>query len=378
MKQGKNILISGGAGFIGSNLALYLKSLGYNVSVLDNLNKQIHGDSPDNSDLYQSIKSKVHFILGDVTVKEDWIKAIDGQDVIIHLAAETGTAQSMYEISRYAKVNIGGTAALWDVLVNNKNSIKKVILASSRAIYGEGMYRCQGGCGLVAAQSRTKAELQAGRWEPTCLKCGGPAQPAATPETATSAPVSLYACTKLAQEQISLTMGKAHKIPVAVLRFQNVYGPGQSLRNPYTGILSIFSNQLRQNLPVSIYEDGAQSRDFVFVEDVVQLCMRAIEIKENNIIVNIGSGRSTSVLELANLLKGLWQSKSPIIVTKAFRIGDIRHNLADLTQLYRLWPDWKITPLDFGLANFVSWARQQPVFEDKTSTAKQESEARNL
>lgn len=378
MKQNKNILISGGAGFIGSSLALYLKSLDYNVSVLDNLSKQIHGDSPDNSDLYQSIKSKVNFILGDVTIKEDWIKSIDGQDVIIHLAAETGTGQSMYEISKYVKVNVGGTAALWDVLVNNKNSIKKVVLASSRAIYGEGLYQCQGGCGLVTAQSRTKAELQAGRWETTCSKCGGPAQPMATSETATPAPASLYACTKLAQEQMSLTMGKAQGISVVVLRFQNVYGPGQSLRNPYTGILSIFSNQLRQNLSVNIYEDGAESRDFVFVQDVVEACTRAIEFKDLNIVVNIGSGRPTSVLELAGILKQHWRSDSPVTVTGAFRVGDIRHNWADLTQLYQLWPDWKITTLDAGLAQFIAWARGQSVFEDKTRGAEQELKSRNL
>lgn len=378
MKQNKNILISGGAGFIGSNLALYLKSLGYNVSVLDNLSRQIHGDNLDNSDLYQSIKNKVNFILGDVTIKEDWVKAIDGQDVVIHLAAETGTGQSMYEISKYVKVNVGGTATLWDVLVNHKNSIKKVVLASSRAIYGEGVYQCQGSCGLVGVQPRTKIQLQAGRWEPVCPICGGLAQSKATPETAIPAPASLYACTKLAQEQMSLTMGKARGISVAVLRFQNVYGPGQSLRNPYTGILSIFSNQLRQNLPVNIYEDGAESRDFVFVQDVVQACKQAVESKDSNIVVNVGSGRPTTVLELAHALKKLWMSESPITVTGAFRLGDIRHNWADLTQLYRLFPDWKITVLDVGLAQFVEWAKGQAVFEDKTISAEQELKARNL
>ena len=378
MKKNKNILISGGAGFIGSNLALYLKSLDYNVSVLDNLSQQIHGDNPETSDLYQSIKSKVNFILGDVTIKEDWIKAIDGQDVIIHLAGETGTGQSMYEVSRYVKANVGGTAALWDVLVNNKNSIRKVVLASSRAIYGEGLYQCLGACGLVMAQPRSKAKLEAGFWEPACPVCGGSARAMATPETIIPAPASLYACTKLAQEQMSLTMGKAQGISVAVLRFQNVYGPGQSLQNPYTGILSIFSNQLRQNLPVNVYEDGAESRDFVFVKDAVQACARAIEFKDLSIVVNIGSGRPTSVLELASILKQHCRSDSPITVTGAFRVGDIRHNWADLTQLYRLCPDWKITSLDAGVAQFLIWAREQPIFEDKTHSAERELKTRNL
>jgi len=378
MKQDKNILISGGAGFIGSSLALYLKSLDYNVSVLDNLSQQVHGDCPDKSVLYQNIKGKVNFILGDVTTKEDWIKAIDGQDVIIHLAAETGTGQSMYEISEYVEVNVGGTAVLWDVLVNNKNTIKKIVLASSRAIYGEGLYQCLGACGLVMVQPRAKADLQAGRWEPVCSMCGGPARAMATPEIVMPVPASLYACTKLAQEQMSLTMGKARGISVAVLRFQNVYGPGQSLRNPYTGILSIFSNQLRQNLPVNIYEDGAESRDFVFVQDIVRACKQAMESKDFNTVVNVGSGQPTTVLELANALKKYWMSKSPVTVTGAFRVGDIRHNWADLTQLYRLCPDWKITALDTGLAQFVEWARGQAVFEDKTISAEQELKARNL
>ncbi|MCK5659678.1 MAG: NAD-dependent epimerase/dehydratase family protein, partial [Alphaproteobacteria bacterium] len=303
---------------------------------------------------------------------------IDGQDVIIHLAAETGTGQSMYEISKYVKVNVGGTAALWDVLVNNKNSIKKIVLASSRAIYGEGSYQCQVGCGLVTVKSRMKAELQEGRWEPICSKCGGLALPMPTSETAIPMPVSLYACTKLAQEQMSLTIGKAQRISVGVLRFQNVYGPGQSLQNPYTGILSIFSNQLRQNLPVNIYEDGAESRDFVFVQDVVQACRRTMELKDFNIVMNVGSGRPTTVLELAHVLKQRWRSKSPVTVTGAFRVGDIRHNWADLTQLYRLWPDWKITTLDAGLVPFIEWAKGQLVFEDKTRGAEQELKFRNL
>ncbi|MCP4650714.1 MAG: NAD-dependent epimerase/dehydratase family protein [PVC group bacterium] len=378
MNKNRNILISGGAGFIGSSLALYLKSLDYNVSVLDNLSQQIHGECPDNSDLYQNIKGEVKFILGDVRVKEDWIKAIDGQDVIIHLAAETGTGQSMYEISKYVEVNVGGTAALWDVLANNKHSIKKVVLASSRAVYGEGAYQCQVGCGLVAVKSRMKAELQKGHWEPICLKCGGLVEPIATSETATPRPVSLYACTKLAQEQMSLTIGEAQGISVGVLRFQNVYGPGQSLQNPYTGILSIFSNQLRQNLPVNIYEDGAESRDFVFIQDVVQACKRTMELRDFNIVINVGSGRPTTVLELAHVLKQRWRSKSLVTVTGAFRVGDIRHNWADLTQFYRLWPDCKMTTLDAGLVSFIEWARGQLVFEDKTHNAEQELKSRNL
>ena len=173
-------------------------------------------------------------------------------------------------------------------------------------------------------------------------------------------------------------MGQALGIYVIAFRFQNVYGPGQSLRNPYTGILSIFSNQLRQNLPINIYEDGNESRDFVFVDDVARACIRGMELRDIFSVINVGSGRSTSVLELAYALKRSWQSYSPVTVTGAFRVGDIRHNYADLTRLYSLWPDWNITPLDTGLVQFVEWAKGQAVFEDKTNKAEQELKSRQL
>ncbi len=352
--------------------------MGYQITVLDNLNPQIHGKNPNHCPLYQSIKNKVNFIFGDVTVKKDWHKAINGQDVIIHLTAETGTGQSMYEISKYVKVNVGGTAALWDVLANNPHTIKKVIVASSRAIYGEGLYRCQKTCGLITAEPRTKTQLETGQFEPFCPKCRGLAFPVATAETAVPNPASLYACTKLAQEQMSLTLGKAQKIAVKILRFQNVYGPGQSLQNPYTGIISIFSNQLRQNLPINIFEDGLESRDFVFIDDIVKICTKAIDLKSDSIVVNAGSGKPTTVLKLANTLKQLWESQSSITVTGAFRVGDIRHNWADLTELKALWPNWKETPLDIGLKHFVKWAKGQPVFKDKTHRAEQKLKSRNL
>lgn len=376
MSSFKHILITGGAGFIGRHLTALLQHQGCKVRWLDCLDPQIHGETAVRNPHY--CRDADEMILGDVRRREDWQKALRDVEAVVHLAAQTGTGQSMYRVAYYTDVNVGGTALLWDILAEGSSAVQKVIVASSRAIYGEGLYQCQGGCGLVMAQSRTKAELQVGHWKPACPTCGGPARPMATPETATPAPVSLYACTKLAQEQMSLTMGKAQGIPVAALRFQNVYGPGQSLRNPYTGILSIFSNQLHQNLPVNIHEDGTESRDFVFVEDVARACMRAMELKDLNVVVNVGSGQPTAVLELARLLKQHWRSESPVTVTGDFRVGDIRHNWADLTRLYHLWPDWNITHLDAGLAQFVAWAREQAVFEDKTRGAVQELKSRNL
>lgn len=374
----EKVLISGGAGFIGSHLAEFLTSSGHAVTVLDNLHPQIHGQNPEESVLYRKIIDKVRFVRGDVTQKSDWLKVIDGQDIVFHLAAQTGTGQSMYEVSQYTNVNVGGTAALWDILANNRNSVKKVVLSSSRAIYGEGAYRCANNCGIITAAQRTKIQLEQKQWDPVCPVCLSAAKAVATPETLWPDPASLYACSKLAQEQMCISMGKALGISVNIFRFQNVYGPGQSLRNPYTGIISIFSNLMRQNLPIDIFEDGKESRDFVFVEDIVKILQKSMSMTQDNILTNIGTGKPVSVLEMANILKDLWQSRSEITVSGHFRVGDIRHNWADLSRFRKFWPDFAMMELKEGLAKFVAWAKLQPAYEDKTRSAQKELQSRNF
>jgi dTDP-L-rhamnose 4-epimerase len=377
------VLITGGAGFIGRKLTKELVAQGRKVRWLDVLDPQIHGNQPDFAELADG---SVELIVGDVCDRESspeknrsaWLKAIEGVDTIYHFAAQTGTGQSMYRVAYYTDVNVGGTGLLWDVLANEKHDVKKVVIASSRSIYGEGAYQCSAKCGLVVPEPRTKAQLDQHLWDLRCPVCGAEATPVATTEASVPQPASLYACSKLAQEQMSITMGKALGISTIALRFQNVFGPGQSLSNPYTGIISIFSNQMRQNLPVNIYEDGEETRDFVYVGDVVNACLRAATIEQDAVILNVGSGVATKVIDLAGLLKKLWGSESTITVSGDSRVGDIRHNWADLSAVQQACVGWQPTPLAAGLQEFVDWAKSQAVFEDKSAIAAAELKKRNL
>jgi len=278
----KNILITGGAGFIGSNIALKLISKGLNVTVLDNLSPQIHGDNPERtSPLYKSIVGKVNFINGTVTSKEDWANAIAGQDAIIHLAAETGTGQSMYEIQKYIDVNIGGTGIMLDLLANTNHQVKKVVVAASRAIYGEGTYKCAEH-GIVFPTERLDEDMAKGDFECKCPICKNTAEILPTTEESKIHPTSVYGITKQNQEQIVLTVCKSLGIAAVGYRYQNVYGPGQSLSNPYTGILSIFSTRIKNGNSINIFEDGKETRDFVYIDDVADATILGLEKDEAN------------------------------------------------------------------------------------------------
>jgi dTDP-L-rhamnose 4-epimerase len=372
-----NILITGGAGFIGSNLTRKLVEKGFKVTVLDNLSKQIHGEN-QNSTLYSSIKDIATFIKGDVCNKSDWQKALKNQDAVIHLAAETGTGQSMYEISRYNEVNILGTTHLLDILANENHSIKKMIIASSRSIYGEGKYMCKND-GVVYPKQRQDIDMAKGEFNLVCNECNEPLELLATDEDSKVHPSSIYGITKQQQEQMILLMGKTLNIPAVALRYQNVYGPGQSLSNPYTGILSIFSTRLLNGNDIDIYEDGQESRDFVFIDDVVNATILALEKAEaNNQIFNVGSGVATSVSEVANLLKSLYNSDVKISVSGKYRLGDIRHNYADLSKIKNALG---FSPkFDFlsGITSFVNWVKTQDVMEDKYEISIQELENKGL
>jgi dTDP-L-rhamnose 4-epimerase len=317
-------------------------------------------------------------ILGDVRSRNDWEKALDGIDAVIHLAAQTGTAQSMYRIADYTDVNVGGTALLWEILANERTSVRRVVVASSRAVYGEGAYECTGRCGVISPEPRSKAQLESGRWDPRCPVCREEARPVATTESSVTQPASIYGCTKLAQESISLTMGRALGVATTVLRLQNVYGPGQSLRNPYTGIISIFSNQMRQNLPINIYEDGHESRDFVYIDDVAEIFASSLSLTTSPVLVNVGSGHPTKLIDLARILRDTWRSSSEMSVSGDFRVGDIRHNWADVALLRKHFPDWQTTPLPAGLEKFAQWAKTLPEFVDRSQIAADELTARNL
>ena len=355
----KNILITGGAGFIGSNVALKLINLGYTVTVLDNLSEQIHGSNHESSSLYQSICGKVIFIKGDITNRLDVEKAIEGQDAIIHLAAETGTGQSMYAIERYNHVNVSGTALLLDVLVNQKNSVKKIILASSRAVYGEGKYR-NSQSESVYPQSRSVELMQNGTFEMTAEN-GQILEPLATDENSKLHPTSFYGLTKLQQEQMVAMVCESIGINFVILRYQNVFGLGQSLLNPYTGILSIFSTQILNGKALNIFEDGLMTRDFINIEDTVDATIKSLESETaNNQIINIGTGVATTILSVANLLVNAYKKEVPVEISGDFRIGDIRHNFADLDKAKQLLSFQSKVSFEKGIQEFTNWVLQQP------------------
>lgn len=374
----KNILITGGAGFIGSNLALKLIDKGYNITVLDNLSPQIHGDNPtETSPLYLSIKDKVKFILGTVTSEEDWKKAIDGQDAIVHYAAETGTGQSMYEVKKYIDVNINGTALLLDLLVNTKHTIKKVVVASSRSIYGEGKYISKE-LGAVYPTQRTADFMDQGDFE---VKYPGSSELTlvGTDETSKIHPSSVYGITKQNQEQMVLTVCPTIGIAGVAFRYQNVYGPGQSLKNPYTGILSIFSTQIKNGNGINIFEDGKETRDFVFIDDVVDATILGLEKEEaNNEVFNVGTGVATDVLAVANGLIKNYGVDVPVTVSGNYRLGDIRHNYADLTKIKTLLGFEPKVSFEQGLQKFTVWVNTQEVQEDQYQKSIDEMKAKGL
>lgn len=361
----KKILITGGTGFIGSNLSLKLLDKGYSIRVLDNLSPQIHGKEPEiTSPLYSSIAGKVDFIHGSVTSKIDWIRAIEGMDAIIHLAAETGTGQSMYEVFRYSEVNSLGTALMLDVIANTKNTIEKIIVTSSRAIYGEGKYYCSNH-GIVFPPSRCVRLLQQGFFECRCPLCNLEVVPKATDEESKINPTSMYGITKLTQEQMVMTLCPTLKIAPVVFRYQNVYGPGQSLSNPYTGILSIFSTRIKNGNPINIFEDGKESRDFIYIDDVVDATILGLESsKANAQIFNVGSGLPINVLTVAKLLVSTYNINVPINITGNFRSGDIRHNFADLSKISNLLGFKPKVNFKEGIAKFANWVNTQKISED--------------
>ena len=375
----KNILVTGGAGFIGSNVALKLLDKGYNVTVLDNLSKQIHGYKPEvTSPLYLLIKDKVHFIKGSVASREDWMKALEGQDAVIHLAAETGTGQSMYEIEKYVDTNIGGTALLLDILTNTKHHVKRVLVAESRAIYGEGKYFCTK-CGDVYPKDRRDEDMSKGDFECKCPKCGGEVKLVATTEDSVIHPSSVYGIAKQVQGQLVHLVCPAIGIESVSFRYQNVYGPGQSLSNPYTGILSIFSTRIKNGNGINIFEDGMETRDFVYIDDVVDATIRGLEVPEaNGHVFNVGTGVATDVLTVANTLCEKYGIQVPIKVSGNYRLGDIRHNYADISlarNILGFEPKWSFSD---GIAQFCKWVDKQEVQEDKYESSIEEMKQKGL
>ena len=361
----KNILITGGAGFIGSNLALALLKMDYNITVLDNLSTQIHGIDPINtSPLFKSIADKVNFINGSVTSRNDLLLALQNQDAIVHLAAETGTGQSMYCIEKYVDVNIHGTALILDLLSNNSFfKIKKFIISSSRSIYGEGKY-FHPDLGIIYPDHRNETDMLNGDFEVKYNNISN-LNLMATDENSIIHPSSVYGITKQNQEQLVMSVCPTIDISPISLRLQNVYGPGQCLSNPYTGILSIFSTQIRNNNPIQIFEDGKESRDFVFIDDVVKaFVLSLINNRADGEIFNVGTGVATNVIEVAESLVKAYGINVPISITGKFRLGDIRHNYADITKISNILGYKVETIFNSGINKFTTWVMKQKIVKD--------------
>ena len=357
----ETILVTGGAGFIGTYICEKLYDKGYEVLIYDNLSLQIHGE---NASLPEYIRDKVEFTKGDIRDRNILKQAVQKADKIIHLVAETGVGQSMYDIQRYTDVTIQGTATLWDIIVNEENKVKKVVLASSRAVYGEGKYTCSN-CGTIYPNSRKRENLDQHKWELYCPKCDEQLNSVATDEESALVPTSIYAACKKTQEELCMISGKSINVPVSIVRYQNVYGPRQSLNNPYTGILSIFTSRLKNNKPINVYEDGLESRDFVYVEDVADGTILALEREEANYeTFNIANGISTTVFEIAEILSKNINSQLEPIVTGQYRIGDIRHCYANIDKAKKILRYSPKFDIESGIKNFLEWALKQKSYDN--------------
>jgi len=367
-----NILVTGGAGFIGSHLTDALVARGHTVRVLDSLVSQVHsGGKP------QHLNPSAEFIHGDVCDPHVVQRAIKDVDAIFHLAAEVGVGQSMYEIQCYVRANDLGTAVLLEHLIEHKDRIRKLVVASSMSIYGEGTYTCAS-CGEVYPQLRPPTQLLERRWEMECPTCGAQLTPSGTREDKPLFPTSIYAVTKQDQEQFCLVFGRAYGIPTVALRFFNVYGPRQALSNPYTGVCAIFSARLLNNQRPLIFEDGEQTRDFVHVSDIVQASLRALESKGADYqAVNVGTGVATSVRQVSRLLaKGLGKDLEPEIIAK-YREGDIRHCVSDISRARALLAYEPRVSLEQGIPELLKWVSAQEA-EDQVGRATTELETRQL
>jgi dTDP-L-rhamnose 4-epimerase len=354
----EKILVTGGAGFIGSHLVDGLLKAGHRVRVFDSLEPQVHEGLRERGEWPNYLSADCERILGDVRDRDALCKAVDGVDVIFHEAAVVGVGQSMYEIERYVDANTRGTAVLLDVLANEHHRVRKLVVASSMSVYGEGKYRCAEH-GEVYPRLRPDEQLAARDWEMRCPVCTQPVEPLPTDEEKPLYPTSIYAITKMDQEVMCLTMGRAYGVPTVALRYFNVYGPRQALSNPYTGVAAIFSGRLLNGKPPVIFEDGQQRRDFVHVSDIVQANLLAMERGEMDYgTFNVGTGRSLTILGLAELLTQYLDGRHPPEIVREFRSGDIRHCFADSGRLQELgYQPW--VRFEDGVAELVEWVRSQ-------------------
>jgi dTDP-L-rhamnose 4-epimerase len=372
------VLVTGGAGFIGSHVVDLLVERGHEVVVLDNLDPQVHGKAATPEHLAKALQSgSVRFILGDVTDPAAVDQAIEGADAVVHLAAAVGVGQSMYAPRYYVHTNSTGTAVVLEAVLRLRDRIRKLVVASSMSLYGEGAYSCPA-CGGQAPGERTRERLEGQRWEVPCPRCGADMDPRPTPEEKPAEIASIYASTKKSQEEMFVCFGKAYGIPTFALRFFNVFGPRQSLSNPYTGVAAIFLSRLLNGRPPLVFEDGGQSRDFIDVRDISEAIVRATEFEgKGQHVLNLGTGERTSVAQVASALASALALPLAPEYLRKYRIGDIRHCIADPTRARTVLGFAARYRLADGLPSLIEWCRKQTP-QDKVESSMEELSKRRL
>ena len=354
--MGERVLITGGAGFVGSHLADTLARAGHEVTLFDNLEPQVHGHGTPRP---AYLDADHRLVIGDVRDAAALAPLVRSADVVFHLAAMVGVGQSMYQVRRYTDVNAMGMATLLEILAADRASVRKLLVASSMSIYGEGAYSCPT-CGPVAPRLRPLAQLALADWEVRCPACGSAVRPIPTGEDKPLYPNSIYAITKRVHEEMAIAFGQAYELPAVALRFFNIYGSRQALTNPYTGLAAIFSARMLAGQAPIVYEDGQQVRDFVHVADVVQACCLAMASPAADYhVLNVGTGRPVSVLEVASLLADELGWSGGFDIVQKFRAGDIRHCFADISRIRSLLgyePRYRFAD---GVRELVRWVSQQ-------------------
>ena len=365
--MGESVLVTGGAGFIGSHLVDGLLARGDRVRVLDNLLPQAHPTGTP-----RHVSRDAEFQLGDIRDRQAVDAALEGVKVVYHLAGMVGNGQSMFDVRRYVDINAGGTASLLEAMAARRHQIRRHVMASSMVVYGDGAYACQHH-GRLASVERSEERLAMGKWEPVCPACGEEVSALPTDEEHTLAPTSTYGISKLTQEQLALVLGQTFGVPTVALRFLNVYGSRQALSNPYTGVAAIMTSRLLHNKPPLIFEDGNQRRDLVHVRDVVSALIASAHAPAASCFkpINIGTGRSNSILDIARLLaKTLGRDIEPLLPGE-YRQGDIRHCYADVSRAKGLLGWEAETLLDAGVHELAAWAAGEDA-EDLSDVANTE------
>lgn len=368
-----HVLVTGGAGFVGSHIVDHYVDEGYDVTVIDNLTEQVHDETPD------YLNEEVEYVWGDVRDKDLMRDHLEKTDVLNHQASAVGVGQSMYEVEKYVDVNTMGTAQILDLIVNEEMDLEKMVVASSMSIYGEGEYYCKECDEIRHPSLREEDQMSNGQWEHLCEECNTPLEPKPTPESKPRESTSIYAITKKDQEEMCLSIGRAYDIPTVALRYFNIFGSRQALDNPYTGVCAIFSSRIKNDNPPLVFEDGEQTRDFIHVSDIARANCLAVESDAEDVAVNVGTGQPTTINEVAQTLIDLYgktDSLDPEIAND-YRQGDIRHCFADTTKAEEELGFEAEVGFEEGMRELVEWGREQEA-EDRFEEAHRELEEKGL